>query len=248
MRIGSHKTDHPQALLVLAVMLVATAALPGIAQQPVGLQPPRTTADAPPQPLPLQAAAPNSPNVIYIVLDDLGFADLGSFGSEIATPSIDAVAGQGLRFTNFHTRSICSPTRASLLTGRNSHAVGMKDLAGNDTGYANARGRITPAAATVAQMLRTAGYSTYALGKWHLTPHSEMAITCPRTSSTARSGWFATAASQTAPSHSFSTWRLAPRIRPYRFQTRTSESIAAGTIKAGISYGRTGSRGKRSLV
>jgi arylsulfatase len=169
------------ALLWLAGILVSAVALHAVSAQGGAAQPPRTTADAPPQALPVPAAPRDSPNVIYIVLDDLGFADLGSFGAEIATPSIDAIAGQGLRFTNFHTRSICSPTRASLLTGRNSHAVGMKDLAGNDTGYANARGRITPAAATIAQMLRTRGYSTYALGKWHLTPHSEMVASGDRT-------------------------------------------------------------------
>jgi arylsulfatase A-like enzyme len=161
-------------LLCLVVILTGTAGLPrGLSPQPPAPAP-RTTADAPPQPLAAPAAPPDSPNIVYIVIDDLGFAELGSFGAEIATPSIDAVAGQGLRFTNFHTRSICSPTRASLLTGRNSHAVGMKDLAGEDAGYANARGRITPAAATIAQTLRAFGYSTYALGKWHLTPHSEM--------------------------------------------------------------------------
>ena len=162
----------------------AAAALLGLAsvaarQQPA--TPPATTADAAPSPLPVPAPPPGSPNVVYIVVDDLGFAEVGAFGSEIATPSIDAVAQEGLRFTNFHTRSICSPTRASLLTGRNSHAVGMKDLAGNDTGYANARGRITPAAATIAQALRAHGYSTYAAGKWHLTPHSEMVASGDRT-------------------------------------------------------------------
>lgn len=168
--------------LSLVALLTATAGLPYAISPQGGATPaPRTTADAPPRPLPVQAAPPGSPNVVYIVIDDLGFAELGSFGAEIATPSIDAIANQGLRFTNFHTRSICSPTRASLLTGRNSHAVGMKDLAGTDTGYANARGRMTPAAATIAQALRTTGYSTYALGKWHLTPHAEMVASGDRT-------------------------------------------------------------------
>jgi arylsulfatase A-like enzyme len=164
-----------RVLWFVASLLCAAAGLPHATTSQTGAaQSPRTTADAPPQPLPRIIAPPDSPNVVYVLLDDLGFAELGSFGSEIATPSIDAVAQAGLRFTNFHTRSICSPTRASLLTGRNSHAVGMKDLAGNDTGYPNARGRVTPAAATIAQVLRSNGYSTYGLGKWHLTPHSEM--------------------------------------------------------------------------
>jgi len=154
---------------VLAALFVAALLVPLLGQTPA-----RITSDAPPQLLPVVRAPDGSPNVVYIVIDDLGFAELGSFGAEIATPSLDAVAREGLRFTNFHTRSICSPTRASLLTGRNSHAVGMKDLAGNDTGYANARGRIAPAAATLSQVLRSRGYSTYALGKWHLTPHVDM--------------------------------------------------------------------------
>ena len=74
---------------------------------------------APPRP------RPGAPNVVYILLDDVGFADFGCYGSEIRTPSIDRLAGTGLRYNNFHTRAICSPTRAALLTGRNSHAVGL---------------------------------------------------------------------------------------------------------------------------
>lgn len=156
-------------MVLVATLLVATGALGAAVAQG-----PRTTADAPPEVLPVVEATAGSPNVVYILLDDVGYAEIGSFGSEIATPSIDGLAEGGIRFTNFHTRSICSPTRASLLTGREAHAVGLKDLAGNDTGYANARGRITPAAGTIAQTLRSHGYSTYALGKWHLTPHAEM--------------------------------------------------------------------------
>jgi arylsulfatase A-like enzyme len=176
----THGTVHRVAAVLLAV---AAAALWGFSPEAALQQPaaPRTTAEAPPAPLPVPSPPADSPNVVYVVIDDLGFAEIGSFGSEISTPSIDAVAAEGLRFTNFHTRSICSPTRASLLTGRNSHAIGMKDLAGNDTGYPNARGRITPAAATIAQTLGAYGYSTYAAGKWHLTPHSEMVASGDRT-------------------------------------------------------------------
>ena len=75
---------------------------------------------------PQPASAPaGAPNVIYIVFDDMGFADLGCYGSEIATPHIDAMAAGGLRYTNFHTTALCSPTRAALLTGRNHHSVGI---------------------------------------------------------------------------------------------------------------------------
>lgn len=117
----------------------------------------------------------NRPNIIYILLDDTGFADLGSYGSEISTPNIDQLAREGLRYNHFESRAICSPTRAALLTGRNSQSVGMMDLAGgDDDGPAHSRGYITPKAATVAQILGKNGYRTTATGKWHLTPREEM--------------------------------------------------------------------------
>ena len=134
----------------------------------------RTAADSKPSPLPVVRARPGSPNIIYIVLDDTGFSDLHCYGSEVATPNIDALAARGLLYNNFHCKAICSPSRAALLTGRNSHAVGMKELAGDDQGYPHSRGRVTPAAATIAQILRTHGYSTMGVGKWHLVPRSEI--------------------------------------------------------------------------
>ena len=116
-----------------------------------------------------QAQAPR-PNVVFIVLDDAGFADLGSFGSEIRTPNMDALATGGLRFTNFQTTGLCSPSRAALLTGRNHHTVGVRMITNFASDAENNRGRITPRAATLAEMLRDQGYSTLAVGKWHLTP------------------------------------------------------------------------------
>ena len=83
---------------------------------------------------------------------------------------MNALAACGLLFNNFHCKAICSPTRAALLTGRTRHAVGMKELAGDDQGYPHSRGRITPAAATIAQLLRANGYSTMGVGKYHLVP------------------------------------------------------------------------------
>jgi arylsulfatase A-like enzyme len=141
----------------------------------------RTAADSKPSPLPVAHPRPGSPNIVYIVLDDCGFSDLHCYGSEVATPNIDALAAGGLRYNNFHCKAICSPTRAALLTGRNSHAVGMKELAGEDQGYPHSRGRITPAAATVAQILRANGYSTMGVGKWHLVPGSDMKASGART-------------------------------------------------------------------
>ncbi len=111
-----------------------------------------------------------SPNVVVIVLDDVGFADLGCFGSEIDTPHMDALAAGGLRYNNFHTTAVCSPTRACLLTGRNHHSVGMAVVSNWDTGFPGCTGRITNRAATLAEMLRPVGYSTFAVGKWHLAP------------------------------------------------------------------------------
>ena len=124
-------------------------------------------------------AKPGSPNVVYIVFDDMGFADLGCFGSEIATPNIDRLAANGLRYTNFHTTALCSPTRASLLTGRNHHSVGMGGLADWDMGYPGHRGRIARSAGTVAETLRLNGYNTFATGKWHLTPTAETSAAGP---------------------------------------------------------------------
>ncbi|MEY3557940.1 MAG: hypothetical protein RL374_646 [Actinomycetota bacterium] len=115
-------------------------------------------------------APPGSPNIVYCVLDDVGYSDFGCYGSEIATPNIDRLAAGGLRYTNFHTTSLCSPTRAALLTGRNHHAVGMGTLANFDMGYPGYRGMITKDAALMPEILRGIGYNSFAVGKWHLTP------------------------------------------------------------------------------
>ncbi|MBM3787628.1 MAG: arylsulfatase [Acidobacteria bacterium] len=130
----------------------------------------RTAAESKPAPLTPATAAAGSPNILYILLDDTGFADLHCYGSEISTPHMDALAASGLLYNNFHAKAICSPSRAALLTGRNGHSVGLKELSGDDQGFPHSRGRVTPAAATVAQLLQAAGYSTMGTGKWHLAP------------------------------------------------------------------------------
>jgi arylsulfatase A-like enzyme len=122
-----------------------------------------------------------APNVVLVVLDDTGFAHLGCFGSDIDTPNIDRLATNGLRFTNFHTTALCSPTRAALLTGRNHHSVGMRFLSNTDTGFANCRGRISPQAGTAAELLSATGYATFALGKWHLANMEDCSPSGPMT-------------------------------------------------------------------
>jgi len=111
-----------------------------------------------------------APNVIVMLLDDTGFAQLSPFGSDMHTPNIDRLAAGGLRYTNFHVTPLCSPTRAALLTGRNHHEVGMRSISNFSSGYPHMRGHVSNHAATVAEVLRDEGYTTFALGKWHLCP------------------------------------------------------------------------------
>ncbi|WP_420626717.1 sulfatase-like hydrolase/transferase [Candidatus Poriferisodalis sp.] len=115
-------------------------------------------------------APPGAPNVVFVLLDDTGFAQFGCFGSDIDTPHVDALAADGVQFTNFHVAPLCSPTRASLLTGRVQHAVGMWSVSNFQTGYPNQLGHIANHAATIAEVLRDEGYATFCTGKWHLVP------------------------------------------------------------------------------
>ena len=99
----------------------------------------------------------DAPNVVVIVLDDLGFAHLGCYGSDLETPNIDRLAARGLRFTNFHTTAVCSPTRACMLTGRNHHRVGMGMLPDMPTNFPAYSGQMPKSAATLAQILQRVG-------------------------------------------------------------------------------------------
>ena len=116
---------------------------------------------------------PTGPNIVVVLFDDLGFADLGCYGAEVRTPRLDGLAEKGHRYNNFHTTTLCSPSRACLLTGRNHHSVGMRMLSNVDSGWPSGRGRITRRAALVSEVLHEAGYNTFAVGKWHVAPMRE---------------------------------------------------------------------------
>lgn len=115
-----------------------------------------------------------APNVLLVVLDDVGFAQLGCYGSDIETPVMDGLASEGVRLANFRTTSLCSPTRACLLTGRNHHRSGMGRVAELSVGFPGYWGRPPRENGFLSEILRDRGYATYAVGKWHLTPEEEI--------------------------------------------------------------------------
>jgi arylsulfatase len=123
---------------------------------------------------------PGAPNVVLVVLDDVGFAQLGCYGSDIATPTIDGLAAGGLRLTNFHTTALCSPTRACLLTGRNHHRNGLGRVADLAVGFPGYNGEVPKENGFLSEILGQHGYATYAVGKWHLTPDDETNMAASR--------------------------------------------------------------------
>jgi arylsulfatase len=122
---------------------------------------------------PVAAPPDHAPNVVIVVLDDVGFAQFGCYGSDISTPTFDALAGAGLQFTNFHTTAVCSATRACLMTGRNHHSSGMGRVIEVATGFPGYNAQIPRSHGFLSEMLGASGYNTYAIGKWHLTPEDE---------------------------------------------------------------------------
>lgn len=124
-------------------------------------------------------APASAPNVVIILIDDLGFGATSTFGGPIATPTFDRLAQQGLRYNNFHTTALCSPTRAALKAGRNHHTVNMGFITEMATGFPGNTGQIPNATAPVAEMLRLNGYGTAAFGKWHETAAWEASVSGP---------------------------------------------------------------------
>ena len=114
-----------------------------------------------------------APDVVVILVDDLGFADLSCYGAEIETPNLDALAARGLRWGSFHTAPMCSPTRASLLTGLHPHAAGFGLVANVDPGFPGYTMELAPDVQTLPEIFRANGYATAAVGKWHLSKEAD---------------------------------------------------------------------------
>ena len=131
-----------------------------------------TDESSPAWPAPVRARA-GAPNVLFIVLDDTGFGQLGCYGSPIATPSFDALAADGLRYNNMHTTALCSPSRSCILTGRNHHSNGMAAITELASGYPGYNGVVPVENGFLSEMLVGHGYSTFMVGKYHLTPSNQ---------------------------------------------------------------------------
>jgi arylsulfatase len=131
-------------------------------------------------PKPFKVTAPeDAPNIVIILIDDLGFGASSTFGGPINTPTMDKLADNGLRYNNFHTTALCSPTRMALKTGRNHHTCNTGSIMETATAYPGNTGQLPNSVAPLAEMLRLNGYSTGAFGKWHETPAWETSVSGP---------------------------------------------------------------------
>jgi arylsulfatase A-like enzyme len=171
-RMSHHRNRSPRLIAALLATCMLTSP-PATAQTASSTQRDPSAALAP-------KARDGRPNVLILMLDDVGFGQIGAFGGLVDTPNIDRVAARGVRYTNYHGTPICSATRAAFLTGRNSHTVHMGGhpiFASENPGY---DGVIPPGAGTLAENLRQGGYATFALGKWDHLPTRETGPSGPQ--------------------------------------------------------------------
>ena len=164
--------------IVTSVLIAAASQLVLIAQnhpvQPYKGKVGKTLAETQ-QSWPERLKAPKgAPNIVWVLLDDVGFGAISTFGGLIETPNFDTLANNGLRYTNFHTTAICAPTRAAMLTGRNHHSVHMGLFSDNAVGTPGYDGIIPFEKGFISEIARENGYNTYALGKWHITPIADL--------------------------------------------------------------------------
>jgi len=155
---------------------------------------------------------PGTPNVFIIYLDDVGFAQYACFGGLIKTPNIDALAADGLRYNNFHTPALCSPSRAALMAGRNTHKIGLGSHALTAMGFPGYNGTPPESAKSIAKHFQHAGFETFAIGKWDHTPLPEAS----------GSGPFHTGPAVRASTISMASW----------LPMRTTTARCCGTITA----------------
>jgi len=171
------KTQEPAADTSAQVGIDRTV-LP-IKQPPVPTFTQLEIKDATPPPRFEVKAPGGAPNVILVLVDDLGFAGTSQFGGPVSTPTFDRIASEGIYYNNFHTTAVCSPTRAAIKSGRNHQVNNMGFITEMATGFPGNTGEIPDNVAPVAEMLRLNGYSTGAFGKWHETATWETSVSGP---------------------------------------------------------------------
>ena len=179
-----HSIGRCRSFLTGLLSAAATAAVAPVAAQetPVAARIGKTFEESVQAPMPVdRRARAGAPNVLVWMIDDLGFAQIGSYGGLVDTPNLDRLAKQGLRYANYHTAPICSASRAAFLTGRNPHTVHVGGHSISAVGFPGQDARVPREAGTVAENLRQAGYITYAIGKWDHRPAEHASAAGPFT-------------------------------------------------------------------